>query len=369
MGASFAGDASFATSSGTASLTVNPKATTLTLTTVPATVVYGGSATFMTKFSEAAGHTINFTIDGTAVGSDVTNGGGNASVTVNFSSFPAIGAGPHNVTATFAGETNLATSTDTKSFTVTPAAATVALTNLSQTYDGTPKSATVTTTPSGLSTSVTYNGSATAPTNAGSYAVVATITDPNYTGSASGTLVIAKANQTITFAALANKTFGDPPFTVSATASPSLAVTFAVGATDKCTIAGATVTLTGAGSCTVTASQAGDAELQRRGARRAHASPSRPAAATVTLNGLSQTYDGTPRVVTATTSPTGLTVTITYDGSATAPTNAGSYAVVGTISDPNYTGSASGTLVVGKADQTITFAALTDKTLGDPTSP
>ena len=66
MGASFAGDASFATSSGTASLTVNPKATTLTLTTVPATVVYGGSATFMAKFSEAAGHTINFTIDGTA---------------------------------------------------------------------------------------------------------------------------------------------------------------------------------------------------------------------------------------------------------------------------------------------------------------
>ena len=60
----------------------------------------------------------------------------------------------------------------------------------------------MTTTPSGLSTSVTYNGSATAPTNGGSYAVVATITDPNYTGSASGTLVIAKANQTITFAAL-----------------------------------------------------------------------------------------------------------------------------------------------------------------------
>ena len=365
VGASFAGDASFATSSGTASLTVNPKATTLTLTTVPATVVYGGSATFMTKFSEAAGHTINFTIDGTGVGSDNTNGGGNASVTVNFSSFPAIGVGSHNVTATFAGETNLATSTDTKSFTVTPAAATVALTNLSQTYDGTPKSATVTTTPNGLSTSVTYNGSATAPTNAGSYAVVATITDPNYSGSASGTLVIAKASQTISFAALANKTFGDPAFSVSATATSGLTVTFAVGASDKCTIAGSTVTLTGAGSCTVTASQAGDANYNAA-APVAQSFTIAPAAATVTLNGLSQTYDGTPRVVTATTSPAGLTVTITYDGSATAPTNAGSYAVVGTISDPNYTGSASGTLVVGKADQTITFAALTDKTLGDP---
>ena len=193
---------------------------------------------------------------------------------------------------------------------------------------------------------------------------MATITDPNYTGSASGTLVIAKANQTITFAALANKTFGDPPFSVSATATSGLTVTFAVGASDKCTIAGATVTLTGAGSCTVTASQAGDANYNAA-APVAQSFTIAPAAATVTLNGLSQTYDGTPRVVTATTSPTGLTVTITYDGSATAPTNAGSYAVVGTISDPNYTGSASGTLVVGKADQTITFAALADKTFGD----
>ncbi len=37
---------------------------------------------------------------------------------------------------------------------------------------------------------MTYNGSATAPTYPGSYAVVATITDPNNSGSATGTLVI-----------------------------------------------------------------------------------------------------------------------------------------------------------------------------------
>ena len=46
-----------------------------------------------------------------------------------------------------------------------------------------------------------------------------TINDPNYTGSASGTLVVGKADQTITFAALTDKTFGDADFTVSATAS------------------------------------------------------------------------------------------------------------------------------------------------------
>ncbi len=78
-------------------------------------------------------------------------------------------------------------------------------------------------------------------------------------------------------------------------------------------------------------------------------------AATVTLVGLTQTYDGTSRVVTATTSPAGQTVAVTYDGSPTAPTNAGSYAVVGTVTSVGYAGSASGTLVVAKATQTINF--------------
>src|SRR5207237_475747 len=73
----------------------------------------------------------------------------------------------------------------------------------------------------------------------------------------SRTFTIAKANQTITFEALANKTFGDADFNVSATASSGLPVSFT--ATGNCTIAGNTVHITGAGSCTITASQAGDA--------------------------------------------------------------------------------------------------------------
>ena len=65
-----------------------------------------------------------------------------------------------------------------------------------------------------------------------------------------------KINQTITFAALGNKTFGDADFNVSATASSGLAVSFA--ASGSCTVSGTTVHLTGAGSCTITASQAGN---------------------------------------------------------------------------------------------------------------
>src|SRR5262249_35462773 len=67
---------------------------------------------------------------------------------------------------------------------------------------------------------------------------------------------IAKAAQTITFAALPNKIVGDPDFSVSATASSGLAVTFAAGG--ACSVSGATVHLIGAGTCTITPAQAGD---------------------------------------------------------------------------------------------------------------
>ena len=52
---------------------------------------------------------------------------------------------------------------------------------------------------------------------------------------ASFTLTVGKADQTITFGALANKTLGDPDFALSATATSGLPVSFA--AIDQCTVA------------------------------------------------------------------------------------------------------------------------------------
>ena len=68
--------------------------------------------------------------------------------------------------------------------------ATVALGNLYQSFDGNPKRVSVTTSPAGLATLVSYNGSLTVPTGIGSYTVFAAISDPNCTGTASGTLTI-----------------------------------------------------------------------------------------------------------------------------------------------------------------------------------
>src|SRR5206468_9950476 len=76
---------------------------------------------------------------------------------------------------------------------------------------------------------------------------------------------VGKLAQTITFGALADKTVGDAPFAVSATASSGLAVTFSI-VSGPATISGGTVTLTGAtGTVTVRASQAGNGSYNAAG--------------------------------------------------------------------------------------------------------
>ncbi len=57
-------------------------------------------------------------------------------------------------------------------------------------------------------------------------------------------------------------------------------------------------------------------------------------------------YDGAPLSVSGTTSPAGVPVTITYNGSTTAPTLPGTYRVVITSNDLNYAGSVDGTFVI-----------------------
>ncbi|HEY4355009.1 MAG TPA: MBG domain-containing protein [Acidobacteriaceae bacterium] len=94
--------------------------------------------------------------------------------------------------------------------TITGAPATITLSNLNQIYDGSAKPVTVTTAPAGLAYSVTYNGSSTAPTQTGSYPVVATITDPNYTGTANGVLIITAGSADVTWPTPAAITYGVP---------------------------------------------------------------------------------------------------------------------------------------------------------------
>ncbi|KYG71348.1 putative secreted protein (Por secretion system target) [Roseivirga ehrenbergii] len=69
---------------------------------------------------------------------------------------------------------------------------------------------------------------------------------------------VSKIDQTITFEPLTAKTYGDATFTLSATASSNLGVTYTSSNTSVATVNGSTVTIIGAGETTITASQAGD---------------------------------------------------------------------------------------------------------------
>lgn len=244
------------------------------------------------------------------------------------------------------------------SITVTKNPATVTLDGLSHVYDGSAKAALATTNPAGKAVVLTYNGLSASPVGAGSYTVVATIDDPLYQGSATGTLTIAKAPQTILFDPIADQLASANVILSASGGSSGNPVTYSVDGPGQ--LAGNTLTFTGAGSVTVTANQAGNANYHAAAPVGRTFNVSK-APATVNLGSLTQTYDGTAKVASALTSPAGKLVTFTYDGFPVAPIAAGSYTVIGTIDDPIYQGSASATLVVGKASQTISFAPIPDQ--------
>lgn len=70
---------------------------------------------------------------------------------------------------------------------------------------------------------------------------------------------VAKGSQSISFGALANKSFGAPDFAVSASAGSGLAIGFASQTPGVCSVSGNLVHLATSGTCTVRASQSGDA--------------------------------------------------------------------------------------------------------------
>jgi hypothetical protein len=67
---------------------------------------------------------------------------------------------------------------------------------------------------------------------------------------------------------------------------------------------------------------------------------------------LTQVYNAGPRPVSVSVVPATVAYTVTYNGSANEPVNAGTYAVQVTVNDPNYLGTVNATLVVQKAPAT-----------------
>jgi alpha-tubulin suppressor-like RCC1 family protein len=95
--------------------------------------------------------------------------------------------------------------------------------------------------------------------DAGSYTVVVSNGVGTPATSDAAVLTVNRLAQTISFGSLPDKQVGDAPFTLSATASSGLAVSYTSSNPGVATVSGAMVTITGAGSTSITASQTGDA--------------------------------------------------------------------------------------------------------------
>lgn len=284
-------------------------------------------------------------------------------ITYNGIATPPVNAGTYALVGTV--DTSMYHGSASSTLTVAKAAATISLSNLTQVYNGTPRPVGVVTVPAGLAYSVTYNEFPSAPYNPGSYPVAVTINETNYAGSNSGTLVVSQASQTIWFLPLAD-TITTATVNLSATGGGSAnPVTFAVTEGPGLISGGNQLTFTGAGLVRVVASQAGNSNYLAATLVEQPVNVTK-APAQILLSGLNPVYNGSPRGAGITTVPSGLSYTVTYAGSATEPTAAGTYPLVVTVNDPIYGGNATDDFVIQKAAGQVTLSGLSRTYTGTP---
>jgi len=166
-------------------------------------------------------------------------------------------------------------------------------------------------------------------------------------GTLTNGLTINPASQTVSFGSLPNHTYGDAPFSVSASASSGLPIAFSASLANVCSVTGAQVSILGAGTCTVTASQAGNNDYQ---------SASTPQSFTIATAPLTATANNASRVFGA-PDPT---FSVTYNGfvNSDGPSSlGGTLLCVSTAS----TTSPVGTYAINCSGQTSPNYAITDK--------
>jgi hypothetical protein len=250
----------FSTTAGTASaaqtFNVTGAALTADITVTAPTdfeVSTDGGATFgdtvtITQSSGSASGTVSVRIKASATagsksGNIVLSSVGATSVSVPVSGLVESASAVPIVTATnFTGQVSVAFSN-------------------SITASGAPTNFVVTsgTLPGGLALNAVTGLISGTPTNAVTNNVSVTAQNANGTSDpATIGFAIAKGNQTITFAALPTKVVGDADFSLSATASSGLPVSYTSSSNSVATVSSNIVTIVGAGSTVITSSQAGD---------------------------------------------------------------------------------------------------------------
>ena len=179
------------------------------------------------------------------------------------------------------------------------------------------------------------------------------------------TLIVSQAAQTIPFRALASRSYSTNTFALPLNSSVGLPLSYSSSNTNVATLSGNVVTITGVGSTTITATQAGNANYA--------AAPTVPQILTVTkapqtitfTAPTAQTYGNSSFTLSATAS-SGLPVTFTSANTNVAMISSNTVTIVGAGSS-SITASQTGnsnynaatavakTLTVAKAAQTVTF--------------
>ncbi len=213
-------------------------------------------------------------------------------------------------------------------------------------------------------------------TTLGVHDVSASATNTDGKTSACGTAVtITQANQTITFPKPTGTGYGLPNVVLGATATSGLPVSYS--ATGACTVVNGTVHVTGAGLCSLTANQAGNANYTAA-APVTVSFTTAPAALTVTANNASRAYGAANPVFTDSflgfvNGDTSASLSGAAANSTTASISspAGNYPITvtaGTLASANYTFTfVNGTLSISTLAQTITFNPPATTTFGSGT--
>ncbi|MGD0089785.1 MAG: putative Ig domain-containing protein, partial [Planctomycetota bacterium] len=371
--------------------TVNKGNQTITINPAPLPNPIYGDAPFSVSATANSNLAVSFSVSSGSAhtsGDVVTSPGG---ITTTTTWIICTGAGPVTLTASQAGDTNWNPVTTNPSFTVNKANQTITFGPLPTKTFTDPDFNPGATASSGLLVKYTSSDLTVATITPGGLIHITALPpnqqwtiitasqagDANWNAATNNNVqqpltVKPKLSQAITFGPLPDKTYGDPPFSVSATASSNLPVSFSISG--PATLNGNTVTLTGAGTVTVTASQPGDATYGS-----AQDVPQtftvNKASQTITFGALSDKTYGDPPFSVSATATSNLPVSFSISGPATLNGNTVTITGAGTVT---VTASQAGnnnfalapnvpqTFTVNKASQTITFGPLPGKTYGDP---
>ncbi|MGI4022440.1 MAG: MBG domain-containing protein [Janthinobacterium lividum] len=274
---------------------------------------------------------------------------------------------------------NLALSAGTLSPTFTPdsTAYTVNVDNLTSNLQVTPTLADAT-------ASVTVNGaavssgtaSAAIPLTIGSNEIKAVVTAQNGTTQKTYTLTVnrTKAVQTITFATLPAKAYGDADFTIVATSDNStIPIIYSSSNTAVASVVNGKVHIVSAGTATITASQVVNNSFLAA-TDVTQTLMVNKASLIITADNQTKTYSAVNPALTVSYNgfvngdiQDSLTTKPTVSTTATATSAAGTYPILveGAASSNYNITYVNGTLTIGQSNQNITFDALPSKTYGD----